>query len=162
MEIFIAKADKSVTVDYDALPAVSQEYIINYGLRQVLNDAAASVAGDDKDVVAKTLALVNKRLDRILAGTVNIRESSGRTANPVQAEAIELALGTVRGEWKKAGRKTDAKAMLVAAKTKVAANPAYLHIAEGNVAKREADIAQLAAMGDISEIIDAEGLDAAA
>ena len=162
MEIFIAKAKRSITVDYDALPDVSKDYVINYGLRQALNDAAASVASDDTEVVEKTLALVDKRLSRILNGTVNVRDSFGREANPVMVEAIELALGTVRGEYKKNGKKLEAKAMLVDAKKKVAANPAYIHLAEKNVAQREADIAMLAAMGDVGELIDAEGLDEAA
>ena len=97
LNISIAKAGESVTVDFDALPEVSQKYIIEYGLRQSLNDATASLKRDDyetdDDFKAAALAVANKKLDGILSG--ELRQSAGRIGDPVEAEYMRLAVAAI-------------------------------------------------------------------
>ena len=78
----------------------------------------AGVDVDAADCVELCKSAVAKKYDRIMTGKIGIREG-GRQTNPVTAEAIELALGTVRGEYKKNGKKLNPKAMLAEAKKKV-------------------------------------------
>lgn len=95
--INIAKAGKSVEVNFDSLPAVSQTYFLEYGMRQSLNDATASLQRKDysTDVAFQSaaMAMVQKRLDGILKG--ELRQSAGRIGDPVEAEAIRVAVSII-------------------------------------------------------------------
>jgi hypothetical protein len=68
-------------------PAITQEYIYNYGLRQILNDAMASAK--EEDGAANARAMAEKRLDNMYAGT--LRASPVREGDPIRARALELA-----------------------------------------------------------------------
>lgn len=128
-KIYIAKADKHIEIDETALPAVSLAYFLDYGMTQALSDAAASVKKEDPECAAKTLALVDKRLAKILAG--NPPAVGERTSDPVKADAIDLAIEmTVKGQFKAAKKPLDAKAMRAAAIELIGRNPAYLHLAQ--------------------------------
>lgn len=65
--ITIAKLGRDTTIDWEALPQASKDYIIAYGLKQTLNDSIASVSG------AEAEGLLAKRVDKLLAGTMGIR-----------------------------------------------------------------------------------------
>jgi len=95
--ISIAKAGETVTVDFDALPEVSQKYVIEYGLRQSLNDATASLKRDeyksDEEFKAAALAVARKKLDAIESG--ELRQSAGRIGDPVEAEYMRLAVAAI-------------------------------------------------------------------
>ena len=107
--INIAKAGTSVEFDFDAAPDHVRAYIINYGLTQCLNDAAASVSVKDltgadlEKAKASALGLVQKRLDNLKAGT--LRASSGRTSDPVAREAKALGTTAVIRAFAKKGLK---------------------------------------------------------
>src|SRR5260221_7831346 len=111
MEIYIAKADTTIEVDVDNMPKNSFLYVVTYGLTQSLSDAAASVNGEDPDVEALTMSLVNKRLGRLMDGTppaIGARVGGG---NPIRRRAIEIFLTHVtKPNWVKAGKKEDEKA----------------------------------------------------
>lgn len=129
MQIYIAKADQYVNVDVDTLPAATLEYVVKYGLTQSLSDAAASIKGDSTDAAANTMALVNKRLAKLLNGEPPA--IGQRTSDPIKADAIDLAIDmTVKGQFKKANKPLDAKAMRAAAMVLIAKNPAYMHLAQ--------------------------------
>jgi len=81
LTIAIRKVDESVHVDVDSLPAESVEYIVRYGLTQILNDAHASVTDkgrnpynpDDNKGVSfydAVMGRVNDRLEGIIEGRV--------------------------------------------------------------------------------------------
>src|SRR5882724_10749570 len=127
MKIYIAKIDDEIDVDVEALPAVSLEYIIRYGLTQSLSDAAASVSNEDiaSEGPGKAKGLINKRLDKIVAGEPPALV--GRVGgNPVRSRAIEIALAQViKPRWSKAGKKQDPKKMRQEALELVKRNPAY-------------------------------------
>lgn len=158
--INIAKAETSIEVDFAALPEVSREYIVNYGLTQALNDAVAPLAVIDGKVCVNkkpledtsadkfeeiVLGRVQKKLDALIAGTVRV--AGVRVGDPVKAEAIEIAIDmTVRGEFKKAGKTLDAKAMRARAVELVGRNPAYMHLARARFDKRAEEAKIIAAM----------------
>lgn len=95
--ITIAKAAKNVVVDFDALPDVSKAYIIEYGLRQSLNDATASLKRDeyktDGEFQDAALAVAEKKLAGILSG--ELRQSVGRIGDPIEAEYMRLAIAAI-------------------------------------------------------------------
>lgn len=139
LTITIAKANTQLEVDFEALPEASRAYIINYGLTQCLNDAAASIPKDDAKVGELTMAKVGKKMDALVSGTVRV--AGVRVGDPIKARAIELAIDwTVRDAFKKARKPLDAKAMREEAIRLVERNGAYLHRAQAliDVEAREA------------------------
>ena len=164
MDILISKGGFSVTVPdrpEDLATTLHGEYVYHYGWTQTLNDSVAGVDKDAADCVALCESAVAKKLERILAGKVSVREGGGRISDPVMAEALSLAEINVRAEWK--GKK-DAKAIAAACRAKVAANPGYMLQAKDNVERNAKIAAELeATVGSaVAELIDTEGLDAAA
>jgi len=159
MDINIAKADTTIEIDFESLPEVSKDYVINYGLTQALNDAVAPLAVIDGKVCVNkkplddtsadkfaeiVLGRVQKKIDALIAGTVRI--AGTRVGDPIKAEAIEIAIDmTVRGEFKKTGKPLDAKAMRARAVELVGRNPAYLHLAQKRFDKRAEEAAEIAA-----------------
>jgi hypothetical protein len=90
MEIKIGKADRLVTVDYDALTQHVKDYVIRYGLTQILNDACSSVP---KEKPAEAFALATKKLAALQAGEVRTRRDGG---DEIEREAVRLALIRVK------------------------------------------------------------------
>ena len=95
--ILIAKAATSVAVDYDNLPEVSKTYFLEYGMRQALNDATASLKLADFETPelfkAAALAMVEKKLDGIQKG--ELRQSVGKIGDPIEAEVMRIATATI-------------------------------------------------------------------
>lgn len=146
-----------IPVDVTALPANAQEHVAYIGLRNILMDSHASVTKEDytkegvfdsTGYLAAKRAMADKKLAAMLAG--DIRAVSIGTVvrgDPVRTEAIEIALDmTIKGAWRKAGKKVDAKAMRAEAIRLVETNPAYRHLAQGRVDKRAEEAKQLAEM----------------
>lgn len=91
-QIPLIKIGQTLTVDESKLPQASQDFIWQYGLRQILNDAMASAkAGKDSNDEAKdsARALAEKRLANLMSGT--FRASPIREGDPVRKRALELA-----------------------------------------------------------------------
>ncbi len=106
MSINVPKAGQAVEVDMAELPEVSVKWAIDYGWRQGLVDATASIdPKTDSDSQDKALSAVNKRLDNLKAG--KIRASGGRVTDELVREALAIAAGDVRIALKKAGKKLD-------------------------------------------------------
>lgn len=82
--VTIGKLNESIEVDFAALPAVSQAFIIQYGLKQLLNDAL--VSGETND---ERRGLVHKKLDGLKSG--QLRSTSTRSSDPVAREIKRLA-----------------------------------------------------------------------
>jgi len=159
-KINIPKANTEIEIDFDALPDNSKEYVIDYGLGQNLNDAVAGYAIINGQICVNKkplentnvdqfesiiLSRVQKKLDALIAGTVRV--AGVRIGDPIKAEAIEIAIDmTVRGEFKKAGKALDAKAMKARAVELVGRNPAYMHLAQARFDKRAEEAAMIAKM----------------
>lgn len=87
--ISLKKAETNVFVDFANMPEVSKAHILEYGLRQILNDAMASAKDKDE---AESFAM--KRLGNLMTGT--LRASPNREADPVKAEAVRIATGKIK------------------------------------------------------------------
>lgn len=76
MNILIKKANKTISVDWDAMPAHAQQFIIEYGLRQKLNDSGASATikelGTD-EAGNQAFALAEKTLSALMEGDISVR-----------------------------------------------------------------------------------------
>ncbi len=124
--IKITKAGIERAIDFDALPIASQNFIIAYGARQLLNDATAPVnettypKPDER--LAAAVAAVDKKFQRMLDGDLEIRESSGTRGDPVRTLAITLAVKFAPGK--------DAKTKRVNAVVMVDSSPKWLQLAK--------------------------------
>lgn len=91
-------------VKLEEMPTAALEYILAYGLKQVLTDAHSSAKTPDE---AK--ALTEKKLAALMRGEV--RMQSSRTSDPVLAEAKRLAKAAIEAAMKAKGIKAEAKAI---------------------------------------------------
>lgn len=107
-KLFIDKANHTYEIDFSALPEVSQARVIEYGLTQLLSDAAASIATTDKvgtnrvsktgaDLVKANVAakeLCDQRIADLSAGV--LRRTRTSSQDPIEAEATRVAINLVR------------------------------------------------------------------
>lgn len=86
-----SKVPGGITVELDMSNTAAVAYLIEYGIKQSLNDAIAAVKVTDADYSADaTKAIVEKKWAAILSGTV--RQAGTREASdPIGAEAKKLA-----------------------------------------------------------------------
>lgn len=80
--IFVKKANQSLTVDFDAYPEHVKQHLIEYGLKQKFNDVHSSEEDGDK-----AFGLVNNLQERLLSGELAKR---GTTASPVEQKLRQL------------------------------------------------------------------------
>ncbi len=108
LTIAIKKCGKSVEVPalpegfaFDGIRPDTLAHVYQYGWKQLLNDAtvqagkapADDASADDKATyTANAFAFVEKRRDNVLAGTFR----AARESDPVAAEAMDMALATVK------------------------------------------------------------------
>lgn len=122
--VAVRATNDSHVIDFDRLPATSRDFIIAYGLKQLLNDAHVS----EKDVGAKR-GLIEKKLDKLWNGTLGIREAREAT-DPVYAEAIRMAKAAY-----KAAKKEPTEDQL----DEYARNEKVLAVAKESVARKAAE-----------------------
>lgn len=151
-----AKTGKAYVFDMATLPEHVVNHAMEYGLRQIINDAASSVKVkvDGAALTGKALdkakaeagALSDKRYQNMLDG--NLRASVGRTADPVRAAAIAEATKKVEAAIaKKGGKVKDYKSAAIRARAIAAieADPSFMVRAQAyvdsiNAAGSEIDI----------------------
>ena len=78
--INISKADKPVSIDWDSLPKVSQQHIIEYGLRQKLNDAGSQFTTKElgeAEAGKRALEVAENVIAALKAGNISQRQSKG-------------------------------------------------------------------------------------
>lgn len=76
INIHIAKAGKTLSIDWNAMPPVAQQFIIEYGLRQKLNDAGSSATIKELGEVEaanQAFALAEKSLAALMEGDISVR-----------------------------------------------------------------------------------------
>lgn len=136
-------------------------YVVEYGLKQSLNDAIAAVKTTDTDYSREaTGAIAAKRLDAILNGTVR-QAGTREAADPIGVEAKKLARAALVADdqkkkaamtaWRQAGGTGTDPEVLTAIVAKMAAAPTWRAAAEKTIAARKAAVADvemdLAALG---------------
>lgn len=105
----------NVTIDWETLPESSKEYLILNGIRQSLADSYAGAKPEE------ALGLMEKRLQKILDGTMGQRES-----DPLQRE-ITAVIGAILASPQYKNWNKDAKA---AARETLRENPKVIAAAQ--------------------------------
>jgi hypothetical protein len=80
--IFVKKANQSLTVDFDAYPEHVKQHLIEYGLKQKFNDVHSAETDGEA-----AWGLVNNLQERLLSGELAKR---GTTASPVDTKLRQL------------------------------------------------------------------------
>jgi hypothetical protein len=75
--ITVSKTNQQFNIDFEALPKASQDYVIQYGLKQCLNDCHSAF----KDV-DHAKAQVEMKVEALRSGTVSLR-AIGERIDPV-------------------------------------------------------------------------------
>lgn len=75
--INISKADKHLSIDWDAMPPIAQRHIIEYGLRQKLNDAGSQFKKGEEHCGENAFAAAEVTLSALMAGNVTTRVARG-------------------------------------------------------------------------------------
>lgn len=134
-------------------------YVVEYGLKQSLNDAIAAVKVDAPDYSrANAGALVEKRLNAILTGSVK-QAGTREASDPVMAEARKLAKAAFNAKPEqvrktamlaalKANLATDDKSAIAAIVEQLA--PRFRDEAEKVIAARKAAVADV---GDLTDML---------
>lgn len=92
----IAKTQQTLNIDFATLPEASQKYIIQYGLKQCLNDSHSAF----KDV-EEAKGQVEAKLEALQNGTVTLRATStARIVDPVEKEVNEMLITYVVNQAK--------------------------------------------------------------
>jgi len=93
--INLAKAGTGISVDFSAMPENAQAFVIEYGLRQILNDCASSVKKGEKDAPAIALGLAEKRLAKLMAGDFT-RTAGGAKLSGFEAELEKATIAVAK------------------------------------------------------------------
>lgn len=73
--INISKAGKSLSIDWEALPEVAKAHIIEYGLRQKLNDAGSQYKKGEEGTAANAFAAAETVLEALKKGLIRVNTS---------------------------------------------------------------------------------------
>lgn len=73
--INISKAGKSLSIDWEALPDVAKSHIIEYGLRQKLNDAGSQFKKGEEGTEANAFAAAETVLEALKKGLIRVNTS---------------------------------------------------------------------------------------
>ena len=93
--ILIKKVQETVEVDFDNLPEISKQYLIEYGLKQRLNDCHSSLTLKDGAKAEDIMQAVHDCLAGLQAGTIRkMREAS---SNAFENMVQRVILETLRG-----------------------------------------------------------------
>ncbi len=78
INIYISKNDSNLQVDWDAMPENAKAYIIQYGLRQKLNDAGSSATVKELGEKAgeQALAMAQASLAALMSGDILTRQAA--------------------------------------------------------------------------------------
>lgn len=105
------------TIDFDALPTASQDYLIQYGINQSLTDSYASSRSDakkegksDEEIAAVMAESVAARVAKLLDGTIGVRAPAGPKLSPEDAMYQKVASEAVKAMLKAKGAKPAGKA----------------------------------------------------
>lgn len=96
-----------LAVELERLPWEVKDYVFEYGLRQVLNDAMATKTDDEGNTLsdAEIVAKATKRLQNLYDGTLRARSAGeAEPADPFEAECYRLAIADLNATFRAAGK----------------------------------------------------------
>lgn len=108
-EISVAKAQETFAIHFAELPAASQAFVIEYGLKQLLNDSTASLkVGNEgiesiEDLKEFATNAAQGKIDALEAGTIGTRATAER--DPFKAAMREGAIKMLNDALKAKGIK---------------------------------------------------------
>lgn len=136
MEIRINKADRTLNVNVDELSPAVMEYVVRYGLTQILNDAHSTINSKENGAAEKAMAMAEKKLSALLTG--DIRVAGTRTSDPVRKVAMDSARAIITDAAKRAKREMTAAEVTKLAGDYLVKHPELTEAAKRTVAAREA------------------------
>lgn len=89
--VLISKADKPLAVDWDAMPEVAKRHIIEYGLRQKLNDAGSQYKKGEAGCAANAYGAAEAVLAALMDGRVRVVVAAGANDKALRKFALALA-----------------------------------------------------------------------
>lgn len=116
-----SKGKHPVTIDWDALPDASQEFVIRYGLKQYLADG---MAGAEDEAEAKAGVAERKR-KLIEADFSRTRGEGSDKPDTVDTRALKLARAFIREKLKAANAQADKDKIAEAAKALIEADESF-------------------------------------
>lgn len=109
MQIPLGRAAKygQLNVELERLPYQVKDYIFEYGLRQVLNDAMATKTDEDGNVLTaeEIVAKAEKRLANLYDGTLRSRSAGdAEPLDPFEAECYRIAIADLQSIFRAGGK----------------------------------------------------------
>lgn len=98
--VSIGKTGKAIDVNFTDLAPHVLQYIMSYGIKQVLNDAGSAAKTD-----AEKVAMAEKKMDTLLRGEIRAQ----RESDPIAARAKQIAIKAVTKKMKEKGIDPTAK-----------------------------------------------------
>lgn len=74
--INISKAKNTLSVDWDSMPQNAKDYIIQYGLKQKLNDCYATVVIGADNPAEVAMEAAKAMLENLMAGNITVRTAA--------------------------------------------------------------------------------------
>lgn len=74
--INISKAKQTLSVDWDNMPQVAKDFIIQYGLKQKLNDCYATVVVGADNPAEVAMSTASEMLANLMAGNITVRTAA--------------------------------------------------------------------------------------
>jgi len=107
-KITINKTQEVIDVKFSELPEVTQEFIVSYGLRQILNDCHSSVQKkdfeDNDEFIQAVTNKVESKLGALLSGDITTRKAGVRMpTDPLQAMILTIARDEIKTAMKAKG-----------------------------------------------------------
>lgn len=94
MKVFIAKLETELEIDFEALPQVSKDFIINYGIKQKLNDCVANP--EFKKGEKGTKDRIDDMVLALMEGTITQRAAGVIARDPLTTMAMQIAREALR------------------------------------------------------------------
>jgi hypothetical protein len=110
MLVQIGKGIELDTPDFASFSKDVQDHIVYVGLRNLLQDAHASMTvekANGGDVTALSRDMAERKLAALIRG--DLRVASTREGDPVKAEALRLAINGLKKKHREEGKKIDEK-----------------------------------------------------
>lgn len=89
IDVRVAKADASFPIDFDALPEASRRFLVEYGLRQKLNDTVSDPKYKDAKLAH---AAVTDTIDGLESGDFRRGGGGGPRLSPVEVAMRQLVV----------------------------------------------------------------------